>query len=68
MSEAIVVDGYGMEDGWQPIETARPETRIWMGFIADGRLKRVGMGRISKRQDSKLIEYQRVHNDVARSR
>jgi hypothetical protein len=31
----------GTEDGWQPIEKAPPETRIWMGRIEGGRLKRV---------------------------
>jgi hypothetical protein len=33
--------------GWQPIEMAPPETRIWLGLIENGRLKRVGLGRIT---------------------
>jgi hypothetical protein len=51
--------------GWQPIEMAPPETRIWLGLIENGRLKRVGMGRISKPQDSEPMEYHWVHTDVA---
>jgi hypothetical protein len=54
----------GTDDGWQPIETAPPETTIWMGRVEGGRLKRVGRGRISKPQDSRPIEYQWVHTDV----
>jgi hypothetical protein len=45
-------------DGWQPIDTAPPETSILLGRVEGGQLKYIALGRISKLQYGKPIEYQ----------
>jgi hypothetical protein len=44
-------------DGWLPIDTAPPETKIMLGVKEGIQLRRIGLGRISKPQDDKPIQY-----------